>query len=168
MRRNFFEALPNVHKFHMTSFLQAIKRYYPNKPFPLFLCFPILFIFVLNTVAIVLFWYRDFFWFDMLTHALGGAWIGGLAIWYMFSLRDEKATPIITRRVFFISFLFTIFIGVFWEIFEVAVDMWTHAFSYSSTDGLTDLFFDSVGALLLNVCVFFYLNTSFTKGRTNV
>ena len=125
-----------------------MKQTYLNKPFPLALFFFLLFIFVLNAAAIIFHWYMKFFWFDMVTHTLGGMWVGSVALWLFVSI-DEKEKLFDVKQIFFISLAAVICVGLLWEIYEVGVDMLTNSLSYDFIDGLSDIFFDILGASLV-------------------
>ena len=125
--------------------IKILKQRYIGESFPRSLCFFLFFIFVFNTTALVLLWYRTFFWFDMLMHTLGGVWAGGVALWFFVSASDkEKAFD--TKHIFFISLMSVLFVGIIWEIYEIVVDVFVRALSYGFIDGLSDLFFDLLGA----------------------
>lgn len=127
--------------------LQKIKKIYGNRTFPPRLFFPLLLIFVLNAAAIIFHWYEKFFWFDMMTHTLGGLWTGSVAFWFFDSDSvGKKENPLDAKRIFLIILVAVVSVGILWEIFEVIVDMLTQSSMYGFIDGLSDIFFDILGA----------------------
>ncbi|MEK7140847.1 MAG: hypothetical protein AAB815_03620 [Patescibacteria group bacterium] len=111
------------------------------------LAYLILFIFIINSLAMKFYWYFTIWYFDMPMHFLGGFWLGLLLIWFF---RIDKVSP---RLIFKIS-LGVLLIGVSWEVFEFWANNFIGQIPFSIPDTLSDIFFDLAGGLS---AVFFYL-----------
>jgi len=91
--------------------------------------------------AYLLFW--NLWWYDLLLHFLGGAFVVTVARWSLASapqsvLRLSRLRPLL----FYIAI--TVFIGVLWEFFEFAADL-TYIRSGYWVDTYTDLIMDMLG-----------------------
>ncbi|MBI5004588.1 MAG: hypothetical protein HZC04_00150 [Candidatus Lloydbacteria bacterium] len=124
---------------------EKIKKIYGNRSFPPRLFWFLFVIFIINAAGIVFHWYMKFFWFDMVTHTLGGLWTGSAVVWFL-GFVDDKEKAVSAKEIFFISLAVVACIGLLWEIYEVAVDTLIKLFAYDAIDGLSDLFFDLLGA----------------------
>lgn len=102
----------------------------------------IIVIFVLNALADKLYWYYTIWYFDMVTHFLGGFWIG-LAFFYIFLKKNYINYLDILKIIFFV-----LFIGIFWEIFEFIVNNYLAQNPFNILDTLSDIFFDLSGGIL--------------------
>ncbi len=69
---------------------------------------------VIHVIAIALYLYWHFFWFDILMHLFGGAVIA-LGIYTLVDLRILKRERLTTKRVLFLVFA----VAVLWELFEL-------------------------------------------------
>lgn len=104
-----------------------------------------LIVFVLHFLATKLYWYSDFWWFDMLMHFLGGVFIGILTLYVIFRThKDIKMSPYIITKLTIIS---VFVIGFSWEIYEYVVQGFTGAILANPLDSISDLFFDMAGGL---------------------
>lgn len=107
------------------------------------LIFLMFFIFILNYLDSIFYWGSLFWYFDIITHTLGGLWVG--LFFFYFYLR---AFPdITTKRLFWYSLVSTIVIGLFWEIYEAYLDSIV-SYTYFTGDSLADMFFDTFGFML--------------------
>ena len=90
--------------------------------------------------------YKQIEWWDTMTHFLGGAWIGGMALWFLF--RKKDALPAATSAIL-ISLVAAFAIGLGWELYEfVVVKILGPAFPIDYvSDTITDLVADSAGGL---------------------
>lgn len=95
----------------------------------------IIFIFLINLLAMKFFWYYTFPWFDMPMHFLGGLWVA-LATFYLFNPKSP----------WLLAFLSVLVIGILWEVFEFSLDAFITLRVWDSVDTLGDLFFDLLGA----------------------
>ena len=97
-------------------------------------------IFLLNYLAEKFYWYSAIWWFDMLMHFLGGFWLG-LLFFYIFPPKDNLIRSAIG------ALLFVLFIGLGWELFEVALNNMIAGETFDYVDTISDLFFDLSGGL---------------------
>lgn len=102
----------------------------------------------LNTLASFFYWYSTIWWFDIFMHFFGGFFVVLFAVWlydsYISSFFKSKSTIAIILIVLCTVFL----IGLGWEVYEIAVDFYTHAFGYVYLDGISDLFNDMAGGCI--------------------
>lgn len=106
---------------------------------------------ILNALAVVFSWYWRIPWLDMLTHTLGGVFIGGSFLWFVWTKKHSHKIHTIILQVI----LATILIGLLWEIFEFITDYIFKANSYDIVDGTSDLIFDILGGIIASV---FFIN----------
>ena len=100
----------------------------------------IVFIFIVNYLAMKFYWYSSIWWFDMPMHFLGGFWVG-LFLFWLFPL--EK----ISARMVLKIILGVLLIGIFWEIFEIVIGKVIIQDCLNTTlDTFSDIFFDIAGA----------------------
>ena len=99
----------------------------------------ILFICILNFIALKFYWYFSIWYFDMPMHFLGGFWLGLAFIW-LFQPKD-LSFPTIAKIV-----LSTLLIGLGWEVFEILVNRATLQDPFNTLDTLSDICFDLAGA----------------------
>lgn len=97
--------------------------------------------------------YEEIFWFDMVMHALGGAWLAAVA----FALLPARYPAIFAsppRRTFLAVVALVTVAGILWEIYEFGFAAWATAqfgdlgFHQPWTDTVSDLFLDIAGAAL--------------------
>ena len=106
-----------------------------------------LFIFVLNVLANIFYWYYTLPWFDLSMHFLGGVFIAGLALYLI-----KKPLN------FFVTLLIVIMVGLGWEIFEAGADKFLGTNMQNITDSLSDLLADIIGG----AAGFFYFKKWFS------
>ena len=99
----------------------------------------ILFIFVLDLMAMKFYWYSSMWWFDMPMHFLGGLWVGLALIWF---LKPKELNSAIVFRIILGVFI----VGLAWEIFEIVVNQLAAQDPFNTLDTLSDLCFDLAGA----------------------
>ena len=106
--------------------------------------------------------YELFFWWDGFLHFLSGILIGFLGfilIYIIFFIHKIKASPIL---LVFISFSFSITIGVIWEIVEFVIDIiFDTTLQNGLFDTMKDLILATTGALIVGT--FGYLHLKFYK-----
>jgi hypothetical protein len=102
----------------------------------------VFFIFILNTVAKLLYWYTSVWWFDMPMHFLGGFFLGFFVV-YVFSLKDVYKI-----------FLYILIIGIGWEVFELIFNNIIAGQPFIVLDTFSDICFDLSGGLsaILYLC----------------
>jgi hypothetical protein len=102
---------------------------------------------VLHWLATILFLYWAFWWFDILMHFLGGAFVGALALFVFFSsdiLPYPSRHPAVVLSVVLGSVLI---VGLAWELWEIFMGL-TDVFSQQG-DTIIDLVMDFVGGLVI-------------------
>ena len=93
--------------------------------------------------AYLLFW--NFWWYDLLLHFLGGAFVVFFARWSLFAA--PQSVKILARlQPLFFFLAMTLIVGVLWEFFEYAADL-TYAVRGYWFDTYTDLLMDTFGGL---------------------
>lgn len=100
----------------------------------------IIFIFVVNYLAMSFHWYSSIWFSDILLHSLGGFWLG-LLYFYLF----KKSNRVIEST--FLLILFVIILGVGWEIFEIFLNKFITLQDFNYLDSASDICFDLVGGL---------------------
>jgi hypothetical protein len=100
----------------------------------------IVFIFIVNLLAMKFHWYSSLWYFDMITHFLGGIWLGLASVW-LFRVRDFnfKNLAIVISIV--------LFIAVAWEFFQIGVDKVFSKDDLNYLDMYSDIFFGVAGGL---------------------
>ena len=99
----------------------------------------VVFIFLINFVAMKLHWYSALWWFDMPMHYLGGLWLG-LAMIYFFPPKLGSVKAIMWTIVG------VMFFALAWEVFEYFVDENIARNGFDIYDTLSDICFDLAGA----------------------
>ena len=92
----------------------------------------------LNFIALDLYLYWTIGWYDIMMHFLGGLTIGALVVWFL-NLGDRSL------RSFLMIFLYTMIVGIGYEIFEY-VNGITFSTQKYPVDTALDLGMDAVGA----------------------
>jgi uncharacterized membrane protein YjdF len=103
--------------------------------------------------------YVLFWWWDKFLHGFSGlvfANLGFLIVMYLHGSKtmDSKHARILAASF---AFCFAVALGAVWEIYEFSMDK-TFGFLYQGIgidDTMTDIIFDTLGALILAVFVFF-------------
>ena len=119
----------------------------------------IIFIFLLNFLALKFYWYSSIWYFDMIMHFLGGLWLGLISI-YLFSPTFRESFLESTFKVL----LAVLFIGAGWEVFEILIDVFITKNSLNILDSTSDIFFDLAGGLS---AIFYFLKCT-THVKENV
>lgn len=101
----------------------------------------VFFIFILNLLAMKFHWYFSIWWLDMPMHLLGSFWLGLSFIWFL-KIKDLSLFNILK------IILGVLFIGFFWELFEISVDKIITKKSFNALDSFSDICFDLVGAFI--------------------
>lgn len=106
----------------------------------------LVFIGLLNLAATVLYLYWIVWWFDMLVHFLSGACVALGFGWAWYGLRNRVPS----RRAFFFNTLAAvIFVGLLWEVYELAYGITSLADGMRYvTDTVSDVTMDTLGGLL--------------------
>jgi hypothetical protein len=115
----------------------------------------IVFIFLVNFLAMKFHWYVSLWYFDMFMHFLGGFWLGLAFIWLLKPEFLNKAT-------IFKVFLGVFFIGLAWEFFEIGVDEIFLKDNLNYLDIVSDMFFDLAGGFA-SILYLSFKNSFFKK-----
>lgn len=86
-------------------------------------------------------------WWDTVTHFLGGAWIGGMTLWFL-RRRDGFLSRAVSTTL--ICFGAALVVGLGWELYEFGI-VKTLGFAFPADyirDTITDLVADSVGGIV--------------------
>lgn len=119
------------------------------------IAFLIVFIFLLNYLAMKFYWYTSIWYFDMILHFMGGFWLALVFMWIfikdisLINLDDIFLNKNILK-IFFGVFLF----GIFWEIFEILVNDLTIQNPFNTLDTISDMFFDLAGGFFCYFLVY--------------
>lgn len=126
-----------------------------------------LFIFMAQYLGEMHDFYYRFWWWDILLHTVSGFVLGIIGFMFVYMLnesydKDVKLSPFF---IVLFSFCFAVTVGVFWEFFEFSMDriLGTNMqkFRLPGEDGLmdtmSDLFVDSVGALIMSFLGYIYI-----------
>lgn len=111
-----------------------------------------------DRIAQVNFLYWRFWWFDIMMHFLGGLLMGLIALWLYFLSnyfkKDNNSFDLILKtsikKVFILSFIFVMIVGIGWEIFEFIMGI-SFADGYVLgyiIDTSSDLVMDVIGSFL--------------------
>ncbi|KKQ34370.1 MAG: hypothetical protein US50_C0051G0008 [Candidatus Nomurabacteria bacterium GW2011_GWB1_37_5] len=122
----------------------------------------IIFIFIVNTLAMKFHWYYTFWWFDLVMHFLGGFWVGLSALWLIF-LRFKVINSLFLERllpIFIVSFLSVLLVGILWEFFEISIDTLITFNPQDLTDTLSDLVMDLIGSFVASMYFIFKINNN--------
>ncbi|MCP6720240.1 MAG: hypothetical protein KJI72_02920 [Patescibacteria group bacterium] len=106
-----------------------------------------------HALGILLHWYNKYFFFDIIVHFSGGAWIIFAAFAFLPVLRENLNLMSKARFVLSLALL-ALFIGVLWEIFEFSIDRYAFfrwgfipGVQGSPLDTLLDLIIDTLGGI---------------------
>ena len=103
---------------------------------------------VLHVLALQYSLYWSIDWYDILMHFLGGLTMGILATYIFFTSNYIKSTAVLKDNkfvVFVIISLFTLSVGLIWELWEVFVEF--SNVLEDQVDTIIDLIMDMLGAL---------------------
>lgn len=144
------------------SFIPAIVSHNVKKQLPWTVDFMVTLALTLHTIGFVfgLYHNNNFWWWDNMTHFLGTITIGLVAFQLIFSLNFVGKVKMSLPLVGFFIFVTALAIGVLWEIFEWNSDLFFHT-NYQLgpylTDTMTDLSFDTLGAILISLFGIWYM-----------
>ena len=124
-----------------------------SKSFLIFLLILIVAIAKINYLAEINYWYWEIRWFDWPMHFAGGVWLAGITVWWR-HLRHNDFPPqfhILLRE----CLVFTIIIGLGWEIFDGVLAFINKEQINEIVDTTSDLFFDMLGGMTLAIFVWY-------------
>lgn len=121
---------------------------------------------MLHVGAEVFYWYWTFWWFDLLTHFLGGVCVGLSVLWLIFLSGYVPKRLWSARRGIVHTLIGVGIIGIGWELYEVAVHLLLHTPFESGylLDTAGDIIMDTVGAL--SAYIGFAWRAKRVRGRT--
>lgn len=108
--------------------------------------YSIILIFILNSIAVKLYFYSSIWYFDMIMHFFGGFWLGLVFLW-LFSYKNSSLE--LSLELVFKIILSVLVIGVLWEIFEIIFINIIAQTSFNSLDTPSDVFFDLAGCVFV-------------------
>lgn len=118
----------------------------------------ILFIFILNLLAMKFYWYFSIWWFDMPMHILGGFWVGLTLIWFL----EPKNLSFNTIVKIILGVLL---IGIAWEVFEIIVNKTIIQNPFNTLDTISDVCFDLAGAF---ISIFYFIKRIMIKQNIEI
>jgi hypothetical protein len=92
--------------------------------------------------------YWIFRWFDIVTHFLGGVWVGLAGLWIWFYSGYVRAPSVPNTHAVLVALITGFVVGVLWEMYEYIVWQWSGfglPINYYG-DTLLDLCIDIIGA----------------------
>ncbi len=104
---------------------------------------------VLHQHAIENAWYWSYWWMDIITHFLGGLFVGLLAFWFVTRILQFSLSG---KKLFYYIVGSTILVGIGWEIFEFSAGLVIA--QDPIPDIILDLVMDIIGALSAYLYVF--------------
>ena len=120
--------------------------------------FLVLAIFTADRFAQPYSWYYHYWWFDMIMHFAGGFFVALTAFYLYFHSNYVKPLHDKAGFVILLALGAGAVVGIFWEFFEFAIDLYTRRTFNGITivnqkvgDTLSDLFFDMFGAVTASV-----------------
>jgi len=121
----------------------------------------VLFLFVTLYLGEINAYYTYFWWWDIFLHTFSGVLLGlvGFILVFIFNSEERIRLHLSPFFVGMFTFVFAVSIGVFWEIFEFALDK---VFGFDTQHGslddtMTDLIVDTIGAFVIGIIGYFYV-----------
>lgn len=108
--------------------------------------FFVAFIFFVNILASKFYLYSSIWYFDLIMHFLGGAWLALFLIWFFY---DNFLKQGFSKKNFWKVFLGVLFIGVLWEFFQVFVHDIFSKDEFDFIDSFTDVIADVLGGVFV-------------------
>lgn len=137
---------------------------------PEFVLLAIAFVFASLFLGEVHGYYSRFWWWDIALHSGSGFLLGIIGFLLVYVLNETKDIGLHMKAGFvaFFAFLFAVGMGTLWEIFEFGMDsffamnMQKEMLGDPSglTDTMWDLIIDTLGALVISVLGYGYINTA--------
>ena len=120
-----------------------------------------LFIYASLFLGDIYFFYTKFWWWDIFLHTLSGVILGfaGFLLVYILNEEDTINLDMSVGLMALFALTFAVSLGVLWEIFEFAMDLF---FTFDMQKGglvdtMVDLIVDSVGALFISIVGYVYI-----------
>jgi hypothetical protein len=130
---------------------------------PEFESLAILFICMTLFLGEVMDFYNRYWWWDVVLHGGSGFLLGivGFLLVYVLNEKDSLNIDLPPGFIALFAFMFSMTLGVLWEIFEFAMDALFGMNMQKSglVDTMWDLIIDGIGALTIAVMGYFFLRT---------
>jgi hypothetical protein len=103
----------------------------------------------LHFLALGFYLYWTFWWFDLLTHFLGGLWVGLAALWLIYFSGYIPKPALKSRTALYVAIGAIAGIGIIWELYEISLDVFLGIPIRPdyALDTAIDLVMDVLGAL---------------------
>jgi hypothetical protein len=130
---------------------------------PEFESLAVLFICMTLFLGEVMDFYNRYWWWDVVLHGGSGFLLGilGFLLVYILNEKDSLNIDLPPGFIALFAFMFSMTLGVLWEIFEFAMDSLFGMNMQKSglVDTMWDLIIDSIGALTIAIMGYFFLRT---------
>ena len=104
---------------------------------------------VLHVLGTIRFWYWTYWWFDNVTHLLGGFWVGGMVLWARFLRGNTEYADLDHERLFLNTAVMVFAVAIVWEITEyVGGAVFVSPLKQYVFDTATDLLSGVLGGVL--------------------
>lgn len=105
---------------------------------------------ILHYSAFKFYFYWTVEWFDTFMHFLGGFWVVLFFIWFVFFSKFIKIDikQYQNRKIFFMSILVVLVVGLLWEVFEVFASLVSVQERGYAFDTSLDLVMDLIGGAM--------------------
>lgn len=105
---------------------------------------------ILHHLAFKFYFYWTVEWFDTFMHFLGGFWVVLFFIWFVFFSKFIKIDikQYQNRKIFFMSILVVLVVGLLWEVFEVFASLVSVQERGYAFDTSLDLVMDLIGGAM--------------------
>ncbi len=103
----------------------------------------------IHGAALVFYLYWIYPWFDLLTHYIGGVWVGFAAVWLLYYSQYRQPKPILFTHSLVRVMALVALVGILWEVYEIVTLLALQAEipgNYTG-DSILDLIMDMLGAL---------------------
>jgi uncharacterized membrane protein YjdF len=77
----------------------------------------------LHITAEIFHLYWIFPWFDLLTHFIGGVWIGYATVWFLYGSKYITPRLWAPKKAFLYILISVLSIGILWELYEIIVHL---------------------------------------------
>lgn len=107
----------------------------------------------LHFIALYFHLYWSLWWFDIVMHFLGGAWVAAFTLWHMLRLVAGRGQG--RMKIGGIVVLTTLCVGVLWEVYEYVFGVSLIGKEAYVVDTTLDIVMDTVGAITVSACYIF-------------
>lgn len=123
------------------------------------------FLFVVNTLANIFFWYQSLAWFDTMTHFFGGVAGGLFLLWFFFKKYSVWRRTSKHLYIVLLNSIGFLIVAVLWEVMEFSVqDLFEIGNALAErTDSISDLLFGLAGNFLS--LIYYFLKPQYKNVR---